>query len=71
LERASKIRFTKHANEKFAILKRYGFEIKKKDVVEAILQPVRLDERGSQFLASKVISRKHALRVVYESRKGF
>ncbi|MGD0451442.1 MAG: DUF4258 domain-containing protein [Candidatus Bathyarchaeia archaeon] len=71
MDRASKIRFTKHAVEKFEVLKQYGFEIGKEKVLEVVLQPQRLDERGGQFLASKVISRKHALRVIYESRKDF
>jgi hypothetical protein len=71
LNRASKIRFTKHATEKFDLLKRYGFEIEQKQVAEAVLRPERLDERGGQFLATRVISRRHAIRVVYESRKDF
>lgn len=71
LDRASKVRFTKHATEKFDMLKQYGFEIHRKQVVEVILQPELLDERGGQFLATKVISRRHALRVVYERRKDF
>ncbi|MGD0645318.1 MAG: hypothetical protein ABSA75_10475 [Candidatus Bathyarchaeia archaeon] len=71
MDRASKVKFAKHAAEKFNMLKRYGFEIEQKLVVETVLQPERLDERGGQFLATKVISRRHALRVVYESRKDF
>ena len=71
MDRASKVKFTKHAAEKFNMLKRYGFEIEQKLVVETVLQPERLDERGGQFLATKVISRRHALRGVYESRKDF
>lgn len=71
MHRASKVRFTKHATEKFDMLKHYGFEINRKQVVEVILQPELLDERGGQFLATKVISRRHALRVVYERRKDF
>ena len=71
MDRASRIKFTKHATEKFEILKQYGFEIEKKEVLESVLQPQRLDERGGQFLATKVISHKHALRVIYENRKDF
>ena len=71
MDRASRVRFTKHATEKFNMLKRYGFEIEEKQVIETVLQPERLDERGNQFLATKVLGRKHALRVVYESRKDF
>ena len=71
MDRASKVRFTKHATEKFDLLKRYGFKIEQKQVVDALLRPERLDERGGQFLATRVLSQRHALRVVYESRKDF
>lgn len=71
MDRGSKVRFTRHAKEKFDAMKRYGFEIEQKDVVETVLQPDRLDEKGGQFFASKILSRRYALRVVYESRKGF
>jgi hypothetical protein len=49
---ASRVRFTRHAVEKFELLKHYGFEISRKEVVEALLRPERVDERGSQFLAT-------------------
>ena len=71
MDRASRVRFTKHATEKFNMLKPYGFEIEEKQVIETVLQPERLDESGNQFLATKVLSRRHALRVIYESRKDF
>ena len=71
LDRASRVRFTKHANEKFQLLKRYKFIVEEKQVLETVLRPERLDERDGQFLATKVISPKHALRVVYERRKDF
>lgn len=71
MDRASKVKFTKHAIEKFETLKRYGFEIEEKQVVETILRPGRLDQKSSQFFATKAINAKHALRVVYESRKDF
>jgi hypothetical protein len=67
----SKIKFTKHAVEKFELMKRYGFEISKKQVVETVLNPERLSERDNQYFAIKVINSKHALRVVYEKRKGY
>jgi hypothetical protein len=68
---ASRVRFTKHAVEKFEILRRYGLEIEEKQVIEAVLRPERLDEKGDQFFANRVMSPKHALRVVYENRKDF
>jgi hypothetical protein len=68
---ASKVTFTKHAIEKFKLLKNYGFEINKEQVIEAILKPERLDVREGQFLATRTIDAEHAIRVVYEVRKGF
>jgi len=67
----SRIRFTKHAIEKFELLKHYGFEVKEKQVAETIRCPDCLDERGNQFFATKIVDPKHALRVVYENRKDF
>jgi len=67
----SKIRFTKHALEKFKFLKEYSFEINREQVIEAILNPNRLDRKNNQFFALKILDSKHCLRVVYEKRKGF
>lgn len=47
---ASRVRFTRHAAEKFELLKRYGFEVNKKEVVGAVLHPERVDERGASSL---------------------
>lgn len=68
---ARKIRFTKHATEKFDVLKHYGFEIRKKSVINTILDPEHLEERGIQFFVTRIIDSKHALRVVYEDRKDY
>jgi len=71
LVEVSKVKFTRHAVEKFAFLKNYGFEISKKQVVEAVVYPSRLDRRNDQFFAVRLMNVKYALRVVYEKRKGF
>ncbi len=42
---ASRIQFTKHAIEKLDLLKHYGFEIKKRQVTEAVQHPDRLDRK--------------------------
>ena len=69
--RLSKIRFTKHAREKFEFVRRYGFEIDERNVIEAIQNPTRIDRKNLQYFAIKVINAKHALRVVYEKRKDY
>lgn len=50
---ASRVKFTKHAVEKFKILRRYDLEIDENQVAEAGLRPERLDEKGGQFFATK------------------
>jgi len=67
---ARRIRFTKHASEKFSFLLSYGFMINKRDVIRTISKPVRLDRKGDQVLAMREINGKYALRVVYERRNG-
>ena len=64
-----KIRFTKHAREKFEFVKHYGFEIDEKKVIEAIQNPTRTDQKNAQYFTIKAINAKYALRVVYEKRK--
>jgi hypothetical protein len=40
-------------------------------VVETILDPEHLEDRGNQSFATRRIDSKHALRVVYEDRKDY
>jgi len=61
-----KVNFTKHAYEKFAFLKRYGFEVDEDVVRQAVGHPVHVDRRGDQMLALRPIDEQHAIRVVYE-----
>jgi len=68
---ASKVKFTRHAVEKFTVLKRYGFEVGERQVVDVVLNPARLEKRNEQFFAVKRMDSEHVLRVVYERRKGF
>ena len=67
--RSHKVRFTKHAREKFEVLKRYGFEISEEEVIRTIRDPARVDKRGSQHFTIRAINAEHALRVVYEEGK--
>ena len=66
-----RIRFTKHALEKFEVLKHYDFEVKKELVMKAISNPELIEQRGEQYFAIRTLDKKHALRVVYEKRKGY
>jgi hypothetical protein len=69
--RSRKVRFTKHAREKFEVVKHYGFEIDEEEVVKTIQDPARVDKKGTQYLAIRAINAKYALRVVYEERKDY
>jgi hypothetical protein len=68
---AVRIMFTKHAIEKFDVMRNYGFEIQRKQIIETILDPESLYERDNQFFATRGIESKHAVRVVYEKRKDY
>ena len=65
------VRFTKHAREKFKRLRSYGFFVSEADVVDSIRRAVRVDRRGSQYLALRPIDERYALRVIYEERNGY
>jgi hypothetical protein len=67
----SKVKFTRHASQKFDFLKKYSFKIGKEQVIDAVLRSDHLDKRDDQFFAVKVLDSDYALRVVYEKRKGF
>jgi len=60
-----KIRFTKHARDKFEFVGEYGFKISEDTVKETIINPTRLERRNDQLLALKPIDREYAIRVVY------
>ena len=66
-----RVRFTRHARDKFEFVRRYGFDLDRRKVIEAVSNPDRLDERSGQHLALKVLDEIYALRVVYEERNGY
>ena len=60
------VRYTKHAVEKFEILKRHGFEVTREQVVKTVSEPDKLiPETSNRYIAQKRISKSHVLRVVY------
>lgn len=67
----SRVRFTKHAVQKLEVVKHYGFEISREQVIETVLNPWRLDRRDEQYFAIKRLNSRYALRVVYEKRKDY
>ena len=67
-----RVRLTQHALEKFAILKKYGFEITKGQVLDTINNPDRIDtlSRSPLHVAQKALDKDHVLRVVYKLEDG-
>jgi hypothetical protein len=64
------MKFTKHATEKFGVLRTFGFTLSQDQVTGAITAPDKRENRGSQTISTKVLDSKFALRVVHEERKG-
>ena len=65
------VRFTRHAEDKFLLLKRHGFKISKKQVLGALKEPTLVDtSRLPLYIAQKSIDAHHVLRVVYRIEEG-
>ncbi len=59
--------FTKHAKDKFKILKKHKFIVSEKQVLKAIEEPDLIDEsRLPLLIAQRKIDKEHVLRVVYK-----
>lgn len=64
------IRLTKHAKDKFALLKKHSFSVTKKQVTDTITDPDLIDHsRAPLHIAQKTIDDTHVLRVAYK-REG-
>lgn len=63
--------FTKHAEDKFEILKRHKFLISKKQVIETLEKPDLIDKsRLPLLIAQRKIDKNYVLRVVYKQEFG-
>lgn len=64
------IYFTKHALDKFEILKKHDFIVSKQQVLEAITNPDKIDHsRLPLLIAQGKFDRNHVLRVVFKQEK--
>lgn len=62
-----KIRFSKHALEKFEVLRRHGLRISKGRVLDAVEKPERIDHsRLPLLIAQREFDKTRVLRVVYK-----
>ena len=65
------IHFTKHAREKFDILKKHEFEISREQIIGTIDNSELIDRsRFPLLIAQKQISSNHVLRVVYKKENS-
>ncbi|MBI3638422.1 DUF4258 domain-containing protein [Candidatus Wolfebacteria bacterium] len=63
--------FTKHAKEKFSVLKRHKFLVSQSQVLKTIEKPDTIDySRLPLLIAQRKINRNYALRVVYRIEGG-
>jgi len=62
------IRFTKHAEDKFTVLRKHGFRVLREQVLETVQSPdsVDADSRYPIVIAQRTIDDTHVLRVVYK-----
>ena len=65
------IRFTQHAEEKFYVLMRHGWNISREKVEETVQNSVVLDHsRRPLVIAQSSLDERHVLRVVYKQDEG-
>jgi len=58
--------FTKHALQKFNVLRQHDFAVSEEQVLATVAQPDAIDHSRSPLLiAQRKIDRSHVLRVVY------
>ena len=63
--------FTKHARDKFRILRKHKFIVSEEKVLETLNRPDLIDySRLPLFIAQKKFDRSHVLRVVYKKEQG-
>ncbi|MDE1853958.1 MAG: hypothetical protein KGI38_09495 [Thaumarchaeota archaeon] len=66
----ARVRFTRHAEEKFEAVHSYGFNVPRSLVERAISAPDHTARRGVQTFSTVILDDKFGLRVVHEERKG-
>ena len=64
--------FTKHANEKFEILKNHGVSVSKEEVIECVASPNDIDDESRKpfIIVTKRFEGGRFLRVLYKLSDG-
>lgn len=61
--------YTRHATEKFEVLKRHGFEVTREQVEETLAAPdLVIPQAKGRMIAQRRITDRHVLRVVYRQK---
>ena len=61
--------FSPHARTKLEVLRRHGFGIEEKEVVDVVRRPDKVIKGGKgRFIAQTVYNERHLIRVIYEAR---
>lgn len=64
-----KVCFSRHSLAKFAMLKRHGFAVTKKEVIGAVKNPdATSNQEPDKIIYQKSISKTHVIRVVTKTR---
>lgn len=65
------IRFTRHANDKFEVLARHGWNVLREQVENTVQNPAYLDRsRVPLYIAQASLDEAHVLRVVYREEQA-
>ncbi len=60
------IRYTRHAEYKFEVLKQHGFSVTPDQVADTLTHPDRvIPQSGGRRIAQKRLTEEHVLRVIY------
>ena len=64
--------FTRHAREKFKILRSHRLVVSEMQAIKTLEDPdfVDRESRASLFVAQRMLDKTHVLRVVYSKRNG-
>jgi len=67
-----RVHFTKHAEEKFRVLKRHGVNVSRAKVIETVSHPLHVDSvsRSPLHIAQSDFDARRVLRVVYKVEHG-
>ena len=65
------VRFTTHALQKFTVLRRHGLRVSKRQVVQAVEKPDRVDYSRLPLLVAQIgWDKRRVLRVVYKIKES-